>query len=58
MEIKCPLGQAFWRIVLRCPMSQETRDAIFGLAITVAAFLAMAIAIDIAVDGGIILTKR
>jgi hypothetical protein len=38
-------------------MSQETRDVIAGLTITVAAFLAMAFAIDIAVDGGI-LTKR
>lgn len=49
MEIKCP-SQAFWLIVLRCPMSEETRDAILGLAIIIAAILAMTIALSLALE--------
>jgi hypothetical protein len=49
MEIKCP-SQAFWLIVLRYPKSEETRDVILGSAIAIAAFLAMTIALSIALE--------
>ena len=45
-----PFSLGFWLIVLRCEMSQETRDMILGLALTIAAFLAMAIALNIALE--------
>ena len=37
-------------IVLRYPKSEETRDVILGSAIAIAAFLAMTIALSIALE--------